>query len=322
MVRRSGSLGMPVDPRMLNCVVRISSAGDLLGSGSIIAVESEAVPGLRWPYVVTAHHVIENQVEIALEVPDPLTHGAMFEPIPCGGWYQPLLDVDLTIAPFPQALVPRYQNLHLDKHFVPEGRVVPLGGQIFYLGVFAPLNVPMCRPANLGALDIPIDKEGYTYRADLVDCRSYKGFSGSPCFSTIEYAVLDEPLPAMPEQVQRADGTTPQLGQVAHLASFCGIFTAHYSDEVLAEGVVSRYGVGVMLPCDYVRDALMTDDAAAERRLADDEWKARKAAEGPPLENAGATSGAENESEFDRFEDLTRKLAHTPKSEVDKKRKS
>jgi hypothetical protein len=164
--------------------------------------------------------------------------------------------------------------------------------------------------SDLGALDIPIEQGGYSYRADLVDCRSYKGFSGSPCFATIEYAILDEPLPAQPGQVQRADGTIPQLGQVAHLASFCGIFTAHYSDEALAEGIVSRYGVGVMLPCDYVRDALMTDEAVNERRLADEELKARRAAEGPPLENAGA---GDPENEWDRFEDLTRKLVQTPK---------
>ena len=98
------------------------------------------------------------------------------------------------------------------------------------------------------------------------------------------------------------------------LATFCGIFTAHYSDETLAKGIVSRYGVGVMLPCDYVRDALMTDDAVNERRLADEEWKRRKAAEGPPLENAGA-GGAE--SEWDRFEDLTRQLINTPKPKSD-----
>jgi hypothetical protein len=261
--------------------VRITSAGDLLGSGSIIGVESESIDALRWPYVVTAHHVVNNQVEVALEVPDPLTHGELFPPVPCTEWEQPLPGVDLAIAPFPQALVPRYQNIHVN-HFVPEGTVVPLGGQIFYLGVFAPLEVPMCRPANLGALDVPISKDGYSYQADLVDCRSYKGFSGSPCFSTLSYAVLDEPLKPLPEQLPRADGSVPTLGQVANLASFCGIFTAHYSDERLAKGVVSRYGVGVMLPCDYVRDALMTDKAREDRRAADEEWQRRKTVDRGP----------------------------------------
>jgi hypothetical protein len=308
-VGRLGALGMPVDPGMLNSVVRITGAGDLLGTGSIVNVESETVEGLRWPYIVTAHHVISNQVEIGLEVADPLTRGEMFPPIPSDEWRQPLDGIDLAIAPFPRSLVARYQGVHLEHHFVPEDTVVPLGGQIYYVGVFAPLDVPMCRPANLGALDVRIDKDDYVYRADLVDCRSYGGFSGSPCFATIEYAVLDEPLDAMPGQIPRSDGSLPKLGQVAHLASFCGIFTAHFSDEVASAGIVSRYGVGVMLPCDYVRDALMTDEAKEERRLADEEWKRRKASEQPPLENAGV----EVESEFERFEDLARTLAQTPK---------
>lgn len=299
---------MPVDPKMLNSVVRITSAGDLLGTGSIVNVASETIPGLRWPYLVTAHHVIRNQVEIELEVADPLTHGALFPPIPSEHWRQPLPGVDLAVAPFPQTLVPRFQGVHLEDHFVPENTVVPLGGQIYYVGVFAPLDVPMCRAGNLGALDVQINKDEYAYRADLVDCRSYGGFSGSPCFSTMAYAVLDEPVEALPEQVARDDGSVPKLGRLAHLAAFCGIFTAHYSDEIAAAGIVSRYGVGVMLPCDYVRDALMTEDAKNERRLSDAEWKARKVAEVPPLENAGAPA-----AEWDRFEDLTRQLVQTPK---------
>lgn len=284
---------MPVDPRMLNSVVRISSAGDLLGSGSIVGVASEAIPGRHWPYVITAHHVIRSQVEVALEVPDPLTRGELFPPIPSDDWRQPLPGVDVAVAPFPAARVKRYQAVHLEDHFVPEGTVVPLGGQVYYLGIFAPLDVPMCRSASLGALDIPIVKDDYAYRANLVDCRSYGGFSGSPCFSTIEYAVLDRPVEGPPEpEAMREDGTYPKLGHITHRAAFCGIFTAHFSDEVPAGGIVSRYGVGVMLPCDYVRDALMADDAVAERRLADKRALAEKAAETPPLEDASATPAA------------------------------
>jgi hypothetical protein len=303
---------MPLDPKYLNSAVRITSAGDLLGTGSVVTVKSETIKGVRWPYVLTAHHVIKNQVAVELEVPDPLTYGVIFPPIPCDAWRQPLPGVDLAIAPFPEHLLPRWQAVELES-FVPEGRVVPLGGQIHYIGMFAPLNVPMGRSASLGALDVPIVKDDYAYQADLVDCRSYGGFSGSPCFSTMAYAILDKPvtLPA-PFTPLREDGSMVKLGQVSHVASFCGIFTAHYTDEGVADGVVSRYGVGVMLPCDDIRVALMTDEAKNERRLADDEWTRRKAAEGPPLVDAGAAEG-ESESEWDRFENLTRQLVHTPK---------
>src|SRR5580698_9331317 len=100
---------MAIDLRMLNGVVRVTSAGTLLGTGSLVGVPSESDPRFRWPYVVTAHHVIKNQVEVELEVPDPLTHGTLFDPIPCTAWRQPLPGVDLAIAPFPIELVPRFQ---------------------------------------------------------------------------------------------------------------------------------------------------------------------------------------------------------------------
>jgi len=299
-----GELSMPLDPKMLNSVVRINSAGDFQGTGFIIGVASERFPGRRWPYVITANHVVERQIEIELEVGDPLTHGELLPPIPIKGWRQPLAGVDLSVAPFPEDRVPRFQGFPLE-NFIPEGEVVPLGGQICYLGIFAPLGVPMGRSATLGALDIQIEKPEYSYQADLVDCRSYRGFSGSPCFYTKQYAVLDPTktpasIPPLP------DGTIRKVGHVTEVVSFCGMFTAHYSDEKAAdaEGVVSRYGVGIMLPCDDIREALMTDEAQRERRVLDEQHAAAKAAEHPPLENAGA----QQPSEWDNFEALTRKL--------------
>lgn len=311
-VKRFDSLPMAIDLRMLNSVLRVGSAGSLLGTGSIVGVPSEADPRFRWPYVVTAHHVIENQIEVALEVPDPLKHGTLFDPIPCAGWRQPLPNIDLAIAPFPIELVPRFQAFRLED-FVPEGTVVPLGNDMFYLGIFAGPDVPMARAATMGALEVPIADGGYRYNADLVDCRSYGGFSGSPCVAAMRYALLnDEPQHPGPgvEVPPRADGTPRYLGRVATAVSFCGVFTAHYSDEAVAEGVVSRYGVGVMLPCDYVRDALMTDEAQQERREWDEKRQRSHDAGMPPLEHASAS---DEPSEYERFEELTRQLVKTPK---------
>ncbi len=300
---------MPLDPRLLDSVVRISSAGDLLGSGSIVSVRSEATPEASWPYVVTAHHVIASQVLVEIEVPDPLEQGKLFAPVPVDDWRQPIPNVDLAIAPFPSELVPRSQSAGLGQ-FIPEGTVVPLGGQVFYLGIFAPLEVPMARGATVGALEVPVSIGGYSYHADLVDCRSYGGFSGSPCFSTLSFAVTDQKAKALPEELvpRRADGSEIPLSPLGSVAAFCGIFTAHYADKA-PDGIVSRYGVGVMLPCDYVREALMTDEAKNERREWDRDRTARERKPLPSLENAGA----ESPTEYERFEDLTRQLVQTPK---------
>jgi hypothetical protein len=303
---------------MLNCVVRISSHGDLLGTGSIISVPSETIPGLRWPYIVTADHVIHNEDGIELEVPNPRRNGELSQPIPSAPFVPASDAVDLAIAPFPADQVERYQETRLE-HFIPEGHVAPLGGEIFYLGMFAPADVPMARAGTLGNIDIPRESETkgkrYSYQGDFVDCRSYAGFSGSPCFALMYFAALNMPGNVPDDFLpERADGSRPELVQVAVVANFCGIFVAHFDDPPLGRDVESKYGVGVMLPCDYVRDALMTDDAIAERQKADAEWKQRKAAEGPQMQNVGAAEGEGNgESEWDRFEALTRQLVQTPK---------
>ncbi len=303
---------MPLDPRVLNSVVRITSAGDLLGTGFIVGVPSEAEPTRLWPYVVTAHHVIRNQVEVEIEVPDPLTRGELFEAVAVMDWRHPFPKIDLALAPFPFEApeLPRYQAFPLS-HFVEHGTVVPLGGPIFYLGVFAPLNVPMGRAATLGALDVPIEKDDYSYTADLVDCRSYRGFSGSPCVSTMTYVMWDSEATGLPpgSVPPRADGSPQRLGTTASIARFCGMFTAHYSDEASAGGVVSRYGVGVMLHSDYIRLAVTTPELIEERRKGDEMAEAKKAAEMPPLEQAGGAAAAEDD-EWDRFEDFTRRLVN------------
>jgi hypothetical protein len=242
---------LSLHPILLRNVVRITTAGDLLGSGSIVSVRSESGSGQQWPYLVTAHHVVRSQVLIEIDVPDPATdHLQTGISVDEDQWRQPLPDVDLAVA--------------------------PLGGTVHYLGIFASPDVPMARTATLGAYDVPIDKEEnghrYRYHADLLDCRSYKGFSGSPCLGMLTYAVLDNPAGMPPGVAPNPDGTRPQLVHTASYASFCGILTSHYSDEdsIDAAGVVSRYGVGVMLPAHYIRHALCDETARSERRV----WEA------------------------------------------------
>ncbi|HTZ88501.1 MAG TPA: hypothetical protein VMB05_17695 [Solirubrobacteraceae bacterium] len=131
---------MPLDTRTLNSVVRISSAGVFVGTGSIISVPSEANPANGWSYVVTAHHVVAaaGEILIEIEVPDPLAEGRrLFPPVECDDWRQPLPGVDLAIAPLPTERLPRFQSSSFTD-FIPEATVVPLGAEIIYLGVFAP----------------------------------------------------------------------------------------------------------------------------------------------------------------------------------------
>ncbi len=301
---------MPLDTRTLNSVVRISSAGVFAGTGSVISVPSEANPATSWSYVVTAHHVVAaaGEILIEIEVPDPLAEGRrLFPPVDCDDWRQPLPGVDLAIAPLPTERLPRFQSASFNE-FIPEATVVPLGAEIIYLGVFAPLGIPMARGGILGTQEVPIRQPGYEYKGDLVDCRSYGGFSGSPCFTLLNFATDDPPRIGNTERPRRPDGSMISLSPISTLALFCGIFTAHFSDHEPNDGVVSRYGVGVMLPSKYIQDALETDDAKNERAEWETTREARPRGPLPPLENAGAGDDTERQ----QVEDLTTRLVRTP----------
>ncbi len=309
---------MPLNAVAMHAAVRITSIGSLLGTGFCITVDSESIPGVKWGYLLTAHHVIRHQIEIDAEVPNPFSNGELYPPVRVEDWRQPLKDVDLAIAPFQRPADRAYHGIDLDAHVIPTERVpVPaLGRTVYYVGIFAPLGRPMVRSGTIGALDqegIP-HEGGYTQLAHLVDCRSYDGFSGSPCFIELGFATDTATLPPSPHR----DATVPPLKAPNYYTLLCGMFTGHFTDEERAEGVVSRYGVGAMLRGNEIKEALMTEKARAERRQWDAEHAASHAASTPPLKSA---SGPPSKQEFERFEDLTRQVLKVPKEELDEKRK-
>lgn len=309
---------MALDRRQLFSAVRITSAGDLLGTGSLLTVRSETFPQARYRYVVTAHHVIKNALEVAVEAPNPFGNGEMYPPVSVDTWWQPLPSVDLVVAPFqPQGMKSLLSN-EIEAAFIPgpDFGSSELGATVFYVGIFQPLDRPMARSGTIGALDqdgIP-HEGGYEYPAHLVDCRSYGGFSGSPCFELVTFTSLDETrMPQLSLGLppdQRAQ-IPKRIGATLYFAMFCGMFTAHYSDLEWQDGVISRYGVGVMLRGAEIRRALMSEPMKEQRRRGDEaeaERRRREAEKGPKLRNVKAGN-----EEFERFEDLTRHLVQTPK---------
>jgi hypothetical protein len=275
------SLTMPLKLGMIDSALRVSSFGDLLGTGFLASVPSETLPGVSWGYVITAHHVVAGQIEIDVHIPNPFTNGTLYEPVRVDSWRQPLRTVDLAIAPLPRDFPYRYQAFPV-KDMIPTERVktMTLGAHVYYLGIFEPLGRPVARSGTVAALDqTGIPHKPYDYPAHLVDCRSYRGFSGSPCLAEFSYAHL-EGLPEMslpsqlldPEALGRAnlDRNALKLGRIVHYEMLCGMLTRHYSDEVSAEKVVSRYGVGLMVRSHEIREALMTEEAREERRRWDE----------------------------------------------------
>jgi hypothetical protein len=319
---------MPIDPKMMHSAVRI--IGDVpddrlvmgrrrgpIGTGFFVTVPSEADRTVRYGYVLTAHHVIEDESLIEIQAPNPFGNGELYEPVAVTGWRQPLSDVDLALAPFGGG-DRAHQALKAESQILPHGTMPALGADIHYIGILTPLDRSMARTGTIGALDQQgiAHKGGYTYSAHLVDCRSYGGFSGSPCFLELKYAGLTPTSDSLAPTP--TDWEPVPMGDIQYFVTLCGMFTEHLEDNPPGE-VATRYGVGVMLPSDAIWEALMSDEVRSERTEQDTRLK-NESPGGPQLENASVGS-PRLDDEFARFEDLTRKLVHTPKSEVDEKRK-
>jgi Trypsin-like peptidase domain len=274
---------MPLSDGMIRAAVfiygdrpRRQSSGGLerapIGTGFIVTVPSEANPAVRYGYVVTAAHVLEHQPknEVWGFAPD----GNFHEPVKDLDWRRPLPDrFDLAVAPFVPEDDPRdWASFELETHVLPDppDAGLLLGSPIYYIGLLAPLGMPMVRSGTIGnlyATGLPLEHGGYA--AHLVDCRSYDGFSGSPCFLRLSYADLTPVTqPHLPKPTDLPSGPKGLILYVVYLA---GMFTAHiagdYDDP--EDGAASRYGVGVMMPSEAIRAALLSDELKADRARRD-----------------------------------------------------
>jgi trypsin-like peptidase len=327
---------MPLDLHMMNASVRI--IGDVpdrtkighhrgaIGTGFMIAVPSEYNPAWRYGYVVTAHHVLDGQTRIEVQAPDPRSLGReeLLDPVEVSDWKRPLKGVDLAIAPFAASVdeggVPVMSALAIDRHLLAEHQSPSLGGTIHYIGIFDPLDRPMARSGTLGALfQDGIEHDGdYDYQCHLADCRTYEGFSGSPCYIQYTFSKLTEsdtktwPFPPNP----LVDQERP-IGATMDIVLLCGMLTEHVETKK-PDAAASKYGVVMILPHQYIWTALRHPELLADRREADKLIRAEDDESKPgPKKASVQPEFAPPEDEFERFEDLTQRLVNTPKPKPD-----
>jgi len=192
-----------------------------------------------------------------------------------------------------------------------------LGARIHYIGLFAPAQRMMARSGTVGLIDVVGLKHDnshnpqppYDYISHLIDCRSYGGFSGSLCFLEYSFASLDR-LAILPDSLY-SDDERPPVSPTFYLSVPCGMFTEHYTDEdepkLNPDRAVSRYGVGVMLRGNEIKEALMTDKMREKHRERDAEALARAAATpSPGIRGASATTEAPEFTEVGFQEALRR----------------
>jgi len=163
-----------------------------VGTGFVVRVPTR--DGSLFDYVVTASHVVDGATESYVRI---ATVDGKYRDEPVDEWvHHDNADV---------AAAKLHRRDDMDVLWVPAAglswpgsrRLSPdLGDRVYFLGLLAlpaardmaERNVSMVRSGTVGALyqnDIPHKwPDGTTRRfeAHLVDCRSFGGFSGSPCF--------------------------------------------------------------------------------------------------------------------------------------------
>jgi len=324
---------MSLGPYMINTVVRVMGerkhpktgkrTHGPIGTGFYVRVPSERGDG-HFSYVVTAHHVIDDQAKPELVFPDPHIPGGLYPPQPTErpDWLEPLGEkVDIAVLPFPRPDGFFVNQLELDKHIL---RTLParslLGMPFFYTGLLEPVDRAMARAGHLGAIyekDIE-HRDHYEYDCHLGDARSYGGFSGSPCFLEIALPGLKATPPPLPPE--------PGLGEVGRIRyahPVCGMVTWHL-EPAEARDEASLFGVVAILPNDYIWKALMAPELVQARKEADelsDEPDAILVNLSAIREQDKPLNDQYQSSEFENFDALASKLVKVPKSEIDAKRK-
>jgi hypothetical protein len=188
---------------------------------------------------------------------------------------------------------------------------VGLGDEVFMIGLFRnhlgrDRNEPILRVGNIAALPAdPIKTRLGDMRAVLVEARSIGGLSGSPVFVHMGFSRWRE---------GRVMGWTPSDGASTGPFAFLGLMHGHWDaldteTDRVGDGEKVNMGIGIVVPAEQIMEALRPTMEAVVRFREDEQEKNK-----PALDTVHER---EPETEYDRFEDLARKLLHTPKPKAD-----
>lgn len=176
------------------------------------------------------------------------------------------MSIDLAILPYERPRDAWITTLRMGWHLLDTlpGDAL-LGMPFYYVGLLEPLDRAMARSGTLGAVYQQGIQQGggYEYEAHLGDCRSYGGFSGSPCFVEIAMPGLSRRQPIVP-----APPELGPLGRLHYLHLLCGMVTWHL--ESTGQGTeASVYGVVALLTSDEIYRCLMSQELVRQRHKLD-----------------------------------------------------
>lgn len=189
------------------------------------------------------------------------------------------------------------------------------------------LNQPVARFGNLAMLPEVVRQSlrAHDQESFLVDMRSKPGFSGSPVF--VYYASSGSRHKGIhPEQTFVDDYDRATLAKLSGVITRAWLLGIDWGSLPLKEKVIDEdtgqkvgdvgvnSGMAAVVPAWKLADLLK--EFAMARKAAEKALDAE--AEGEAVMDAANPKPAD---EFERFQDLTRKLVNVPKTEIDAKRK-
>lgn len=280
--------------------------------GTCFMVSAQASGGGWWRYLVTANHVVRDGGPrwVRFRRVDRST-----KDIPTGVWVpHPVCDVAASPVDFDSTdmislIAESVRTMYFADVWPGEGAQIIRGQNVYFMGLLAHVptmldeNIPMTRGGCIGALyqrDIPVEDrmpDGTLYtrsepRAHLIDCYSRAGFSGSPLW-------VEGPRVVPGTRHLSIDGYAALLGVIV------GHFGAPGHNE----------GVAVAVPVQAIREVLNDARLVAWREGKEAEMGKKRA--DAVNKKAATLDTAEDRTEYERFEKLTKTLVQTPKPEVD-----
>ena len=279
--------------------------GSLQPIGTAFMVGEPTPDGGWFKYFVTAAHVVRDRPQTWIRL---RREKGLPEDKEVGRWvfHQ---DQDVAITPCDLDLSGFVWAFQAEEHFADTWHnkiPIRLGEAAYFMGLFAHVDtmadraIPMMRGGCVGALyqERIAMRDGDHLReeryAHLIDCYSRSGFSGSPVF-------IDHPI----VNLEINESTELPAARMSSLVALLGILIGHFGS------IGDNAGVAVVAPVEVIRDLFRDEEIKQwkERNLRD----IQKTRDLRREEGAASPDSIPGTVEFDRFEDLTRKLVQTPK---------
>jgi hypothetical protein len=302
------------------------------GTAFFLALEEG---GLTFMYAVTARHVLDEALRVGatglflrVRAGDEqrfMPEGFVDVPVTADQWVRHP-HTDVAVARFIATgnatcwALPTTMLMPVPIGFDPYGPApVGEGDDVFFVGMFSnylgrEMMLPIVRFGNIAlmsyeAINVKLsnapDAPITPIEAYLVEARSWGGHSGSPAW--VYFPLTRDPSQAL--RIEDLRESHPKL---------LGLVHGHYSldqeadfvgDSPATKSLAANSGIALVVPAHNIMEVLEGNDLTSERA----EMIDRKAKGEPTPELDTPFAGERPDGEFERFEDLTRKLVQTPK---------